>query len=80
MQESLTKLNQTLATLNSGKNTASKLMTEDTLYVNLNNLLRNLDSLANHFNENPRHFMAPLGKSKKKIEKDLEQQRKKADR
>lgn len=80
LQESLTKFNQTLATLNNGKNTASKLMTEDTLYVNLNNLLRNLDSLATHFNENPRHFMAPLGKSRKKIEKDLEQQRKKADR
>lgn len=77
LQESLTNLNKTLGTLNSGKNTASKLMTEDTLYVNLNNLLRNLDSLANHFNENPRHFMAPLGKSRRRIEKDLEEQRKK---
>lgn len=75
-QQSLTKLNQTLTSLNSGNNTASKLMTEDTLYVNLNNLLQNLDSLASHFNENPRHFMAPLGKSRKKIERDLEQQRK----
>ncbi len=80
LQESLTKLNQTLSTLNSGKNTASKLMTEDTLYVNLNHLLQNLDSLAEHFNENPRHFMAPLGKSRKRIEKDLEEQRKKGDR
>jgi phospholipid/cholesterol/gamma-HCH transport system substrate-binding protein len=51
-------------------------MTEDSLYNNLNNLLQNLDSLANHFNENPKHFMAPLGKSRKKIEKELEQQRK----
>lgn len=75
-QQSLTKLNQTLTSLNSGNNTASKLMTEDTLYVNLNNLLQNLDSLASHFNENPRHFMAPLGKSRRKIEKELEQQRK----
>lgn len=80
LQESLTKLNQTLASLQNGKNTASKLMTEDTLYVNLNNLLQNLDSLANHFNENPKHFMAPLGKSRKRIEKDLEEQRKKGDR
>lgn len=74
-QQSLTKLNETLTSLNSGNNTASKLMTEDTLYVNLNNLLQNLDSLANHFNENPKHFMAPLGKSRKKIERELEQQR-----
>lgn len=75
-QQSLTKLNQTLTSLNSGDNTASKLMTEDSLYNNLNNLLHNLDSLANHFNSNPKHFLAPLGKSRKKIEKELQEQRK----
>lgn len=74
-QQSLTKLNETLSSLNSGDNTASKLMTEDSLYNNLNNLLQNLDSLANHFNKNPKHFLAPLGKSRKKIEKELEEQR-----
>ena len=76
-QQSLTKLNQTLSALNSGDNTASKLMTEDSLYNNLNVLLQNLDSLANHFNNNPKHFLAPLGKSRKKIERELEEQRKK---
>jgi phospholipid/cholesterol/gamma-HCH transport system substrate-binding protein len=75
-QQSLAKLNETLAKLNSGDNTASKLMTEDSLYVNLNTLLNNLDSLANHLNSNPRHFMAPFGKSRKKIERELEEQRK----
>lgn len=75
-QQSLTKLNQTLSALNNGENTASKLMTEDSLYNNLNALLGNLDSLATHFNENPRHFMAPLGKSRRKIQKELEEQRK----
>lgn len=70
-QQSLTKLNESLTRLNKGDNTMSKLMTEDTLYVNLNRLLRSLDSLATHFNENPKHFMAPLGKSKKRIERDL---------
>lgn len=75
-QESLTKLNQTLDRLNKGDNTMSKLMTEDTLYVNLNKLLLSLDTLAKHFNENPKHFLGPLGKSKKKIERDLERQRK----
>jgi len=76
-QQSLAKLNETLTALNNGDNTASKLMTEDSLYVNLNKLLENLDSLATHFNENPRHFMAPLGKSRKKIERDLERQKQK---
>jgi phospholipid/cholesterol/gamma-HCH transport system substrate-binding protein len=76
-QEAISNLNLTLAKLNKGDNTASKLLTDDSLYVNLNNLLRNIDSLANHFNENPDHFMAPLGKSKKQIQKELEKERKK---
>lgn len=75
-QQSLTKLNETLALLHKKDNTASKLLTEDTLYVNLNKLLVSIDSLANHFNENPKHFLGPLGKSKKKIERDLARQRK----
>jgi len=76
-QQTITKLNETLGKLNNGSNTMSRLMTEDSLYVNLNTLLNNLDSLATHLNENPRHFMAPFGKSRKKIEKELEDQRKK---
>lgn len=75
VRESLTELNETFSALNSGNNTASRLLTDDSLYVNLNNLLLNLDSLANHFSKNPRHFLAPLGKSRKKIERDLERQR-----
>lgn len=75
-QQSLAKLNETLARLNKGDNTASKLLTEDTLYVNLNRMLQSIDSLAKHFNNNPRHFLSPLGKSNKKIEKELSRQRK----
>jgi len=73
-QQSLGRLNETLARLNSGDNTVSKLMTEDSLYVNLNQLLNSIDSLAKHFNKNPKHFMAPLGKSQRRIEKDLKKQ------
>ena len=75
-QQSLSKLNETLARLNKGDNTMSKLLTEDTLYVNLNKMLKSIDSLANHFNNNPRHFLSPLGKSNKKIGKELSRQRK----
>lgn len=70
-QQSLSRLNETLSKLSKGDNTASKLLTEDSLYVNLNRLLESVDSLANHFNQNPKHFLAPLGKSQKKIERDL---------
>ena len=74
-QESLGKLNETLSRLNTGDNTMSKLMTEDSLYVNLNQLLNSIDSLAKHFNSNPKHFMAPLGKSQRRIERDLKKQK-----
>jgi phospholipid/cholesterol/gamma-HCH transport system substrate-binding protein len=66
----LTKLNATLEKFGKGDNTMSKLLTEDSLYVNLNTLLMSLDTLATHFDNNPKHFMAPLGKSKKRVERD----------
>ncbi len=73
-QQSLAKINDALGRLNSGDNTVSKLMTEDSLYVNLNRLLFSVDSLAQHFNKNPKHFLSPFGKSKKKIERELRNQ------
>ncbi len=79
-QQAISNLNQTLARLNKGDNTMSKLLTEDTLYVNINRLVKNLDTLVVHFNSNPKHFLAPLGKSKEKIERDKrkEEEQKKA--
>jgi phospholipid/cholesterol/gamma-HCH transport system substrate-binding protein len=80
-QQTLNNLNETLSKLRKGDNTVSKLMTEDTLYVNLNRLLVRLDSLVDHFNKNPKHFMAPLGKSRKKVDRDRQrdEEKKKAD-
>lgn len=69
-EEAMVKLNETLGRFNSGDNTVSKLMTEDSLYVNLNRLVLTMDTLANHFNTHPKHFLAPLGKSSKKIARD----------
>lgn len=72
-QETLAGLTEVMAKLKKGDNTASKLLTDDELYVNLNKMLKSIDSLANHFNTNPKHFMAPLGKSSRKIERDLKE-------
>ncbi len=77
-QQSLTRLDHALSRLSSNDNTVGKLMTEDSLYVNLNQLLNSVDSLAKHFNTNPKHFMAPLGKSQRRIERDLKKQREEA--
>lgn len=73
-KQTLTKLNSTLDKLGSGNSTMGKLLTEDSLYVNLNKLILSMDTLARHFDDNPKHFMAPLGKSKKKIDRDRRQE------
>lgn len=70
LQATLASVNETLGKLKKGDNTASKLLTEDTLYVNLNKLLLNMDSLVKHFDKNPHQFLAPLGKSKRKVERE----------
>lgn len=70
MQHTLASLNESLAKLKKHDNTMGRLLTEDSLYVNLNKLLINLTELSNNFNNNPNQFLAPLGKSSKKIERD----------
>ena len=70
MQHTLTSLNESLAKLKKHDNTMGRLLTEDSLYVNLNKLLISLNQLSNNFNTNPNQFLAPLGKSAKKIERD----------
>jgi phospholipid/cholesterol/gamma-HCH transport system substrate-binding protein len=61
---------ETLSALSNKEGSLGKLMYEDSLYQNLNNTIQDLDSLLIHMNENPKHFFGPLGKSKKKIEKE----------
>ncbi len=70
-QQTLTNMNELLLKLKKGDNTASKLLTEDSLYVNLNKLLVHIDSLVLHLNGYPKHFTGPLGKSRKKVLRDL---------
>ena len=56
--------------INHGQGAMGKLINEDSTYNNLNTALIDLDVLLKNFNSNPKHFLAPLGKSPKKIEKD----------
>ncbi len=82
MAVTLNKINHLLdesaamvSAMSSKEGTLGKLMYEDSLYQNLHKTLLDLDSLLIHMNENPKHFFGPLGKSKKKIEKDLAKQK-----
>ncbi|MEO9964455.1 MAG: MlaD family protein [Reichenbachiella sp.] len=70
LNATLSELNIVIEDINAGKGSMGKLMKEDSLYNNLNQTIQDLDRLLIHFNENPKHFLAPLGKSKKKIERD----------
>ena len=71
----LTSMNGVFDDIESGEGgTLSLLLSDDSLYKNLNKTAFDLDKLLQHINENPKHFFAPLGKSRKKIERDLRKQ------
>jgi phospholipid/cholesterol/gamma-HCH transport system substrate-binding protein len=77
MKKTLAEVNNTLQSLNeaiekfsTNEGTLGKLMNDDSLYVNLNKAAESLDELLNHIDDQPKHFFAPLGKSKEKIERD----------
>lgn len=74
MNQTISSLNESLAKLKKHDNTLGRLFTEDSLYVNLNKLLVSMNKLSEHLNSNPKHFLGPLAKSKRKIENDLQQQ------
>ena len=73
----LTSMNGVFDDIESGEGgTLSLLLSDDSLYNNLNKTAFDLDKLLQHINENPKHLFAPLGKSRKKIERDLRKQAK----
>lgn len=69
--KTLESLDSAVTKVSEGDGTIAKLMNNDSLYNNLNKTLLDLDKLINHLNEYPKHFFAPLGKKKKKIDEDL---------
>ncbi|MGB3463814.1 MAG: MlaD family protein, partial [Cyclobacteriaceae bacterium] len=78
LQETLDKTNKMLDNLNAtvesfrtNEGTLGKLMTNDSVYNNLNQLLLDLDKLTNHLNEYPKDFFSPLGRKHKKVKKNL---------
>ncbi|NND33242.1 MAG: MCE family protein [Saprospiraceae bacterium] len=64
----LMNVNNTLDSLTNSNGTLGKLMSEDSLYQNLNKAMIDLDKLLIHFNNYPKDFMAPLGRKRKKLE------------
>jgi phospholipid/cholesterol/gamma-HCH transport system substrate-binding protein len=80
-QQTMTNINSIMDRLKKGDNTAGKLLTQDSLYNNLARLLVHMDTLVQHFDNNPKQFLGPLGKSQKKVlreRRELEEARRKA--
>jgi len=76
----LDKLGTAVDKFSENQGTLGKLMNDDSLYVNLNNAAKSLDELLIHMNNQPKHFFAPLGKSKEKIERDRRKAREKEEK
>lgn len=70
LNTSLEQLSAMMTSINEGQGTLGKIVKDDSLYNSLNQALVDLDILLVNFNNNPKHFLGPLGKSKKKIGKD----------
>ena len=64
----LANLNTTLDSLTNSQGTIGKLISEDSLYQNLNQTLVDLDKLLIHLNNYPRDFMSPLGRKNRRLE------------
>ena len=78
MQTTITTLNATLEGFQRTEGTIGKLLNEDSLYMNINETMLSLDELINHMNSNPKHFFAPLGKSSKRIQRNLRKEEEQA--
>ena len=61
------ELKYTISAVNQGQGTMGKLIVNDSLYSNLNQLLLDLDKLTLHFNQYPKDFLKPLGRASKKM-------------
>ena len=68
-RKTLASVNDLMQRLKRGDNTAGKLLTQDSLYNNLNRAISNLDSLATHFNDTPKDFLGPLARTPKQMER-----------
>ena len=67
VNESLDHVNNLLLAVQSEEGTVGKLLSNDSIYNNLNKLLVDMDELIIHFNNYPKDFMKPLGRKNKKL-------------
>ncbi len=64
-------LNVTINEIKNEDGTLGKLISDDSLYNNINQTMTDLDKLILHMDQYPKHFFSPLGKSHKKVMEDM---------
>ena len=64
----LFNLNATILQFKESQGTIGKLINDDSVYNNLNNLLTNIDKLVIHLDQYPKDFFGPLGRKHKNLE------------
>ena len=64
----LYNLNATILQFKESQGTLGKLVNEDSVYNNLNNLLTDIDKLVIHLDQYPKDFFGPLGRKHKNLE------------
>lgn len=64
-------LNVMINEIKSEEGTLGKLISDDSLYNNINQTMTDLDKLILHMDQYPKHFFSPLGKSHKKVMEDM---------
>lgn len=67
LNQSMDELNKIMASIQSEQGTVGKMLNNDSLYNNLNKVLVDMDKLIIHFDNHPKDFLKPLGRSNKKL-------------
>lgn len=72
LEKTLSNVNALLANIENGKGTIGKLMTDDQMYVNLENASKELEELLKDFKEHPKRFVhfSLFGKKDKEYQKN----------
>ena len=67
LNESLDQVNTLMVAIQSDSGTVGRLLNDDSIYLNLNKTLVDLDALIIHFRSYPKDFMKPLGRKHNKV-------------
>ena len=78
LRHTIGSVNLLMDSLNAGRGTLGKLLTEDELYHLLTSTLHSLQTLSGHLDRRPKDFLSPFGRSEKRIARRTRKKSKKS--